>query len=329
MNILGPIMMDVSGLTLTEIEKTQLAKPSIGGVILFTRNYESIDQVKALIDLIRLVNPELLIAVDHEGGRVQRFRQGFTHLPAMARLGEAYDQDPEQALKQAFSCGWILATELLEVGIDFSFTPVLDLDYGHSSVIGDRAFHSNPEAVVKLAGALIDGMHESGMKCVGKHFPGHGHVALDSHLDLPVDERPMNEIRQDILSFKGLVNHGLDAVMPAHVVYSQVDDNPAGFSSKWIKEILHGQLGFGGVVFSDDLSMQGAHFFKSITERVQVSLDSGCDMALICNHPELVSEVIDQPWPSSEKLQSMKGIRAENLDKIALNNHLHNIQALL
>lgn len=326
---LGPIMMDVSGLMLTQAEKQQLTKPSIGGVILFTRNFESIEQVRELIKSIRLTNQNLLISVDHEGGRVQRFREGFTQLPAMAKLGEVYDQNPELALEQAFSCGWILAAELLAIGVDFSFAPVLDLDYGHSSVIGDRAFHSNPDAVVKLAGALIQGMHEAGMKCVGKHFPGHGHVALDSHLDLPIDERPMNEIRQDILSFKCLINNGLDAVMPAHVVYSQVDDKPAGFSKKWIKEILQAQLGFGGVVFSDDLSMQGAHFIKDIVERVQVSLDSGCDMALICNHPELVEQVIDLDWPKCEKLHLMKGIKSSKLDKIAHNNHLLNIQPLL
>ncbi len=326
---LGPIMMDVSSLILTETEKKRLAKPSIGGVILFTRNFESIDQVKELIKSIRLINQNMLISVDHEGGRVQRFRKGFTHLPAMAKLGETYDKNPELALEQAFSCGWVLAAELLAIGVDFSFAPVLDLDYGHSSVIGDRAFHSNPESVVKLAGALIDGMHEAGMKCVGKHFPGHGHVALDSHLDLPVDERSMNDIRRDILSFKGLINQGLDAVMPAHVVYSQVDDKPAGFSPKWIKDILQSQLGFSGVVFSDDLSMQGAHFIKDITERVQVSLDSGCDMALICNHPELVDKVIDMNWPVSKKLQLMKGIKPKNLDKITLNHHLENIQTLL
>ena len=326
---LGPIMMDVSGFTLTEAEKTQLVKPSIGGVILFTRNYQNIHQIKKLIGEIRILNPNLLIAVDHEGGRVQRFREGFTHLPAMNKLGEVYEQNPERALAQSFSCGWILAAELLEIDVDFSFTPVLDLDYGHSSAIGDRAFHSNPEVVIKLAGALIKGLHEAGMKCVGKHFPGHGHVAIDSHVDLPIDGRPMNEISQDILCFKGLINQGLDAAMPAHVVYPQVDDKPSGFSSKWIKEILQTQLGFGGVVISDDLSMQGAHFIENIAQRVQVSLESGCDMALICNHPELVTEVIDFDWPDSEKLQLMKGIKPQNLDKIVLNHHIENIQTLL
>jgi len=327
---LGPIMMDLSGFKLTEIETIQLIKPSIGGVILFKRNYQNINQIKTLIGKIRSINPKLLIAVDHEGGRVQRFREGFTHLPAMSKLGEVYDLYPEKALDQAFSCGWILATELLEIDVDFSFTPVLDLNYGHSSAaIGDRAFHSKPEVVIKLAGALIKGIHEAGMKCVGKHFPGHGYVELDPHKDLPIDERPMKEIRQDILCFKGLINNGLDAVMPSHILYPQVDDKPSVFSSKWIKDILKAQLGFGGLVFSDDLSMQGAHFIKNIAERVKVSLESGCDMALICNNPELVAEVIDLDWPENEKLQLMKGVKPQKHDKISINNHLENIKTLL
>jgi beta-N-acetylhexosaminidase len=326
---LGPIMMDVSGLTLTEIEIAQLAKPSIGGVILFSRNFTSIDQVKRLIASIRAIKPGILIAVDHEGGRVQRFKNGFTHLPAMLRLGELYDKNPKKALKYACSCGFILAYELLEVDIDFSFAPVLDLDHGNSSVIGDRAFHSNSDAVVQLAQALIIGMHRAGMKCVGKHFPGHGYVALDSHLDLPVDDRPAQEIYQDMAVFKSLVSQGLDAVMPAHVIYSMVDDKPAGFSKTWIQSILKSKLGFEGVVFSDDLSMQGAFFIDNIKERVQVSLDSGCDMVLICNHPEMVLEVIDQDWGLNEKLQSMKGNRKYKSDKITYLQHLETIKSLL
>lgn len=328
MKKLGAIMMGVSGLTLSEKEKIQLAKPNVGGVILFSRNFEGIHQLKSLIQSIRLTSQNLLIAVDHEGGRVQRFRQGFTHLPAMAKLGKIYDQNPDQALEQTFSCGYILATELLVVGVDFSFTPVLDLDYGTSSVIGDRAFHSNPYIVVKLASSLIEGMHQAGMKCVGKHFPGHGFVVADSHLDLPVDEREFDDIAQDMSVFTKLAHHHLDAVMPAHVVYSQIDDKPAGFSSKWIKEILQEKLFFNGVIFSDDLSMQGAHFIKSITKRVQVALDSGCDMVLICNHPELIEKVIDKDWRMSEKLQSMRGYLADAY-KIALRQHQQNIQNLL
>ncbi|MBC8493354.1 MAG: beta-N-acetylhexosaminidase [Candidatus Thioglobus sp.] len=325
----APIMMDVVATQLSTSEKTQLAKSSIGGVILFSRNFESVEQIKMLITSIRAVKPELLIAVDHEGGRVQRFKEGFTHLPAMAKLGDAYDRDPDLALEQATACGYVLAHELLSIGVDFSFTPVLDVDYGQSSVIGDRAFHSNPKAIVALAGALINGMHQAGMKCVGKHFPGHGFVAADSHLDLPIDERSMTELMSDMLPFKELVNQGLDAVMPAHVIYPQVDENPAGFSKKWIKQILREQLGFSGVVFSDDLSMQGAFFIKDINDRVRVSLDSGCDMVLICNHPEMVSEVIDTDWGASEKLQSMQGYKEFNYDKIAYLNYLETIRELL
>jgi beta-N-acetylhexosaminidase len=326
---LGPIMMDVSGLTLTKVEEIQLAKPSIGGVILFSRNFDSIEQLKQLIGAIRSVNPNLLISVDHEGGRVQRFKNGFTHLPAMARLGELYDKKPKKALKYACSCGFVLAYELLELDIDFSFAPVLDLDYGNSTVIGDRAFHSNPYAVVKLAQALITGMHRAGMKCVGKHFPGHGYVALDSHLELPVDNRPAKEVYQDMAIFKDLADEELDAIMPAHVIYSDVDDKPAGFSNTWIQSILKDRLGFEGVVFSDDLSMQGAFFIENIKDRVQASLESGCDMVLICNHPEMVSEVIDQDWGSNEKLQSMRGNRKYKSDKITYLQHLETIKSLL
>ncbi|CAC9595806.1 beta-N-acetylglucosaminidase (EC 3.2.1.52) [uncultured Gammaproteobacteria bacterium] len=329
MKNLGPIMMDVSGLTLTEIEKTQLIKPSIGGVILFTRNFESISQVTSLIKDIRQVNKNLLIATDHEGGRVQRFKQGFTHLPAMAELGKLHDQNPQQAIKKAFSCGFVLAYELLAIGVDFSFAPVLDLDHGNSSVIGDRAFHSNPTVVVELAGSLIQGMHKAGMKCVGKHFPGHGFVVADSHLDLPIDNRSMDDLLQDITPFKNLMNRGLDALMPAHVVYPQVDDKPAGFSAKWIKDILQGQLKFKGVIFSDDLSMQGAHFIEDIADRVSASLDSGCDMALICNHPELVAQIIDKDWGVNEKLQLMQGFCRFKSDKISHQHHLVTIRDLL
>ncbi len=327
--MMGPIMMDVSGLTLTTQEKQQLIKPSIGGVILFGRNFESIEQVTLLIKGIRQVNQNLLIAVDHEGGRVQRFRCGFTHLPAMAKLGSLYDKNPDVAMDKAFSCGFVLAYELLTIGVDFSFAPVLDVNHSNSSVIGDRAFHSNPDVIVKLAGSLINGMHKAGMKCVGKHFPGHGFVTLDSHLDLPIDNRLMSDLLQDMKPFKELIGHELDALMPAHVLYVQVDDKPAGFSVKWIKDILQNQLGFKGVVFSDDLSMQGAHFIKDITDRVKASLDSGCDMVLICNHPELVAQIIDKDWGMNEKLQSMQGFCKFKSDKINHRQHLVTIRDLL
>ncbi len=322
-------MMDVSGLALTTQEKQQLIKPSIGGVILFGRNFKSIEQVTLLIKDIRQVNKNLLIAVDHEGGRVQRFQTGFTHLPAMAKLGALYDKNPNIAIDKTFSCGFVLAYELLTIGVDFSFAPVLDVNYDTSQVIGDRAFHSNSDVIVKLADSLINGMHKAGMKCVGKHFPGHGFVTADSHLDLPTDDRPMSDLLQDMEPFQGLINHGLDALMPAHVVYTQVDDKPAGFSSKWIKDILQNQLKFKGVIFSDDLSMQGAHFIKDITDRVKTSLDSGCDMVLICNHPELVTQIIDKNWDVSEKLQSMQGFYGFKSDKINHQQHLTIIRDLL
>ncbi|QKQ24768.1 beta-N-acetylhexosaminidase [Candidatus Ruthia endofausta] len=328
--MMGPIMMDVSGLALTIQEKQQLIKPSIGGVILFGRNFESIEQVTLLIKDIRQVNKNLLIAVDHEGGRVQRFQTGFTHLPAMAKLGVLYDKNPNIAIDKTFSCGFVLAYELLTIGVDFSFAPVLDVNYDTSKVIGDRAFHSNSDVIVKLANSLINGMHKAGMKCVGKHFPGHGFVTADSHLDLPIDDRPMSDLLQDMEPFQGLINHGLDALMPAHVVYTQVDDKPAGFSSKWIKDILQNQLKFKGVIFSDDLSMQGAHFIKDITDRVKTSLNSGCDMVLVCNHPELVTQIIDKDWGVvSEKLQSMQGFYGFKSDKINHQQHLTTIRDLL
>lgn len=329
MKHLGRIMMDVSGLVLTQKEQQQLLKPSVGGVILFSRNFESIEQVKSLIENIRQINQYLLVAIDHEGGRVQRFKQGFTHLPSMRKLGVLYDKNPNQALTQSFSCGFVLAYELLEIGVDFSFAPVLDLNHGNSSIIGDRAFHSNPEIVSALAGRFIEGMHETGMKCVGKHFPGHGFVAADSHLDLPIDNRLMTELLQDIKPFKSLINHGLDAIMPAHVLYPQVDNRPAGFSSKWIKEILQNHLKFTGVIFSDDLSMQGAHFIPDITNRVSASLNNGCDMVLICNHSELVAQVIDQNWGMSQKLLSMQGYHQFKSDKINHHKHLVIIRDLL
>ena len=326
---LGPIMMGLSGFELNNLEKVQLLKPSIGGVILFTRNFKDIHQVKALIAAIRSLKSDLLIGVDHEGGRVQRFRKGFTHLPAMSKFGLVYDENSQMATEKVFSCGWILATELLQLGIDFSFTPVLDLDYGNSSAIGDRAFHSDPEVVTELAGSLMDGIHQAGMKCVGKHFPGHGYVKDDSHYNLPVDERPIEEIRRDMSCFKGMIDKGLDAIMMAHVLYSKIDDKPSGFSSKWIKDILKTEWRFDGVVFSDDLSMNGAHFIENNIERVRLSLESGCDMVLICNHPEFINEVIDLEWHCSEKLMSMKGMKKIDFCNDTIDYHLNKIKTLI
>jgi len=279
---------------LSAAEAEMLRHPLVGGVILFSRNYHSPQQLCALTAAIRaLRQPELLIAVDHEGGRVQRFREGFSRLPPMRRLGDAWDHDRIAACKAAADIAYVLASELLACGVDFSFTPVLDVDFGASGVIGDRAFHADPAAIAQLSAALIAGLSEAGMAGVGKHFPGHGHVRADSHLAVPVDERRYAEIEAiDLIPYKALINHGLAAVMPAHVIYPDVDTHPAGFSSKWLKQILRGQLGFDGMIFSDDLSMEGASVAGGVVERVQAALAAGCDMALLCNAPDAVSELM-------------------------------------
>ena len=284
---LGNVMLDVLGTELTAEDAGRLTHPSVGGVILFARNYQSPAQLKTLTDDIRaLREPRLLIAVDHEGGRVQRFRSGFCAIPPMRRLGELWERDPIRARHCAFHIGSVIALELAANGVDFSFTPVLDLDYGHSGVIGDRAFHSDPVVVSELAGALIDGLHGSGMIAVGKHFPGHGFCAADSHLAVPADDRVLAEIESaDLVPFATLAREKLDAIMPAHVIYSRVDSHTAGFSKRWLQEILRGKYEFKGVIFSDDLSMEGASVAGGVVERAQAALHAGCDMALLCNQP--------------------------------------------
>lgn len=285
---LGPVMLDLAGLELSSTEKEILKHPQLGGIILFSRNYENPEQLTQLIKQIRQnSHTRLLIAVDHEGGRVQRFRKGFTALPALGNIGRLYEADLAKARICAEKAGWLMAVELLSFDIDFSFAPVLDLDKNISAVIGNRSFHRDPEIVIDLAQYYIQGMRQAGMAAVGKHFPGHGSVAADSHHEIPFDNRAKDVIfNDDLLPFIGLINnHFLDGIMPAHVVYSQLDSKPAGFSHFWLQTVLRQQLGFQGAIFSDDLSMVGASAIGSPAERAHLALDAGCDMILACNAP--------------------------------------------
>lgn len=312
---LGPVMLDVVGTRLTAEDEARLLHPLVGGVILFKRNYESPGQLAELTAAIHaLRTPPLLIAVDHEGGRVQRFRDGFTRIPAMRELGRIWDSYPQKARHLAQQAGYVLAAELRACGVDFSFTPVLDVDHGQSSVIGDRAFHSDPQAIAELAHSLLLGLKQGGMHTVGKHFPGHGYVRADSHLDIPVDERKFVDIELcDLIPFRQMVDYGLTAVMPAHVIYPEVDSRPAGFSPVWLKHVLRGQLGFEGVIFSDDLSMEGATVAGGIVQRAEAALNAGCDMVLVCNKPESADELLrglhwEMSATSKARLAQMRGM---------------------
>src|SRR5512140_3057799 len=291
---LGPVMLDVPGKQLTQEDEARLRHPLTGGVILFARNYESPSQLCELTAAIRAVRtPPLLIAVDHEGGRVQRFREGFTRIPPMRELGRIFDEHPKRARHLAQQVGYVLASELRACGVDFSFTPVLDIDYGASSVIGDRAFHTEPQAIAELAHSLLLGLKQGGMPTVGKHFPGHGYVGADSHLEIPVDERSYTDIElSDLIPFRQMGNVVLTAVMPAHVIYPKVDPRPAGFSKVWLKDILRNELGFEGCIFSDDLSMEGATVAGGIVQRAEAALNAGCDMVLVCNRPDSADELL-------------------------------------
>jgi len=317
MHMQGSLMLDIGGTWLTAEDRQILRHPEVGGLIIFARNIESPRQVRELMEAIRAVRPDLLLAVDQEGGRVQRLRQGFLRLPAMRAIA-----DNANAERLAEQCGWLMATEVLAVGLDLSFAPVLDLDHQRSAVVGSRAFEGKPERAVALAGAFIRGMRSAGMAATGKHFPGHGWAEVDSHVGIPEDERTLEQIRAvDLVPFQRLSGE-LDALMPAHVIYPQVDPNPAGFSRRWLQDILRGELGFDGVIFSDDLSMAGAHVVGDAANRIEAALSAGCDMGLVCNDrasaelalsalqrlkvtaPQRLQRMRARAWPGTEYKQS-------------------------
>ena len=290
---LGPVMLDVVGKSLSDDDLRRLHHPLTGGVILFARNYESRAQITALCAAIHHARPGILIAVDHEGGRVQRFRSdGFTRLPAMRALGQLWDRDVLQSCKVATALGYVLAAELRACGVDLSFTPVLDLDYGPSEVIGDRAFHRDPRVVTMLAKSINHGLLQAGMANCGKHFPGHGFVAADSHIAIPVDERDPKDILKEDAAPYGWLGMSLSAVMPAHVIYPFFDSQPAGFSRKWLS-LLRDELGFEGVIFSDDLSMEGASVAGNVVQGAHAALSAGCDMVLVCNSPDKADQLLE------------------------------------
>jgi beta-N-acetylhexosaminidase len=311
---LGPVMLDIEGTELTADDKKKLLHPLIGGVILFARNFSSRGQlVQLTTEIHALRTPSLLIAVDHEGGKVQRFREDFTRLPPMRELGRIWDEHPIKARHLAQQTGYVLAAELRAAGVDLSFTPVLDMDHGQSCIIGDRAFHHKPQAITELAHSLMSGLKSAGMTAVGKHFPGHGYIEADSHIEVPVDERTYPDIeKNDLIPFRKMIGFGLAAIMPAHVIYPRVDACPAGFSEIWLKKILRGDLGFEGCIFSDDLSMEGAAIAGNIVQRAKCALSAGCDMVLVCNNPEATDTLLaelrwDIPAISVARLARMRG----------------------
>jgi len=317
----GPVVVDVLGATLTDEDRSRIRHPAAGAVILFARNYENPEQLAQLTaEIERQREPALPICVDHEGGRVQRFREGFTAIPPMRLLGKLWDRDRDAGKEAAASVGYIIAAELGAHGVDFSFAPVLDLDYGGSSVIGDRALHFDPTAVGALGACLVRGLAQGGVAAVAKHFPGHGYAEADSHVAVPRDGRRFKEIaRKDIAPYKQVIEAGLAAVMPAHVIYSEVDSQPAGYSRRWLEEVLRKQLGFQGLVFSDDLSMEGAAVAGGPPERSRAALAAGCDLVLLCNNPagldELLESLKDLQLAKPERLERMKKQGGRDLRK--------------
>jgi beta-N-acetylhexosaminidase len=313
---LGPVMLDVKGYELDEDDRRRLCHPQTGGVVLFSRNYRDPRQLAQLCrQILELRDPRLVIAVDHEGGRVQRFREGFQAIPAMGHLGDMYDDDPPQALQLAETFAWIMAAELLHYGVDLSFAPVLDIADPVSSVIGDRAFHRNPEAIAHLANAWVRGMRSAGMEAVGKHFPGHGSVEGDSHHVMPFDRRRFDQIEAlDLVPFRRVIHTHLAGIMMAHVIYEQVDALAAGYSRYWIETVLRQQLEFDGVVFSDDLSMSGAESVGGYAERARLALAAGCDILLVCNSPDGADEVLDSLRDYANPATQLRMIRLHGQD---------------
>jgi beta-N-acetylhexosaminidase len=323
------------GLQLSDEDRERLRHPAAGAVILFARNYENPDQLKLLVEEIeKLREPALLVCVDHEGGRVQRFREGFTAIPAMREVGRLWDRDREAAKETARGAAYVIAAELGAHGIDFSFAPVLDLDYGSSSVIGTRALHYDPNAVGALAAAMVQGFADAGMAAVGKHFPGHGFAAADSHVDVPRDERAFSEIlKKDIAPYRTAMKAGLAGVMPAHVLFTQCDAEPAGYSKYWLLEVLRGKLGFDGLIFSDDLSMAGASTVGGPPERARAALAASCDMVLLCNDPDgqnkLLESLGDMALQRPERAERMRKKGGRDLRKsVAYREALSALDAL-
>ena len=313
---LGPLMLDLEGLSLSNEEQKLIGRSQVGGVILFSRNYQDKAQLYDLVLSIRAVRPDLLIAVDHEGGRVQRFRQDFLAMPPAADIGRLYDVDSSAGIELAHLCGWLIAAELLALEIDLCFAPVLDLELGNSEVIGDRAFHGEPQVVAILGQAFIRGLNEAGMAAVGKHFPGHGGVEADSHVDIPVDKRGQEEIfNWDLLPFSKLAAN-LGGVMPAHIIYQKIDPHPAGFSDYWLQQVLRKELNFKGLIFSDDLTMEGASVAGDITNRARQALAAGCDMVLVCNDRPAAVKVLDYLRENPATIDSQRLLRISSRSKV-------------
>ncbi len=313
-DLYGRLMLDLKGVSLDRDERLQLQNPQVGGVILFSRNIQSRDQVCDLVAEIRACSKYLLVAVDQEGGRVQRLREGFTAIPSMQAIGNLIARSPEEGLGLSKDLGWLMASEVIACGLDLSFAPVLDVDRDTSSIIGDRSFSDQPEIVISAAEAFIKGMHDAGMAVTGKHFPGHGGIVADSHLEAPVDDRSWNTLyARDIQPFAKL-SKMLDAVMPAHITFPSVDPDSVGFSSFWLNDVLRGKLGFEGIIFSDDLTMKGADIAGGYVDKAKLALKAGCDMILVCNCPQGAVEVLSYMESAnisqSSKLASMVAKRS-------------------